>query len=111
MARPARVSMTRVKRLAWYLAEFPRLVWEFGREAGRSEEVLHFDADPAASRSCTSMPTRPLIVDPAGVGATRPAGCPCTPRVYKRMARRVGRGGHQPLIGRSGVGGAIERRG
>lgn len=41
MAAPMRSSMARVKRSARYLAEYPRLVWHYGREENDGEVAIH----------------------------------------------------------------------
>lgn len=45
MAAPTKSSVARVKRLARDLAEYARLVWDFGRKGGGSEDATHMFAD------------------------------------------------------------------
>lgn len=45
MSAPTKSSMARVKRLARYVVEFPKLIWNFSRETKGDEDVLHIFAD------------------------------------------------------------------
>lgn len=45
MSAPAKGGMARVKRLARYLFELPRLVWNFGREMKDDGETLQAFAE------------------------------------------------------------------
>lgn len=45
MSSPARGSMSRLKTLAWYSFEHPRLELDFGREEKAGEDAIHVFAD------------------------------------------------------------------
>lgn len=40
---PTKSNVARAKRLERYLVEFPRLVRDFGRKEGESEDAIHDD--------------------------------------------------------------------
>lgn len=80
MAAPTRKSLARVKRLAWCLADFTRLVCGYSREETAGEDATHVFADKGF--------------------ADCPRGLPPHPQVYKRGAHSCSQAGDQVTVGR-----------